>query len=344
MGLLPTLHRKVFNAIHNERARLRTPEDLAAFATKNGVDPMQVHRRLQLVLGPDQGAAGAPDGRRRTRSMPCRRWASTAATTPTASSPTRRPPADRTTACWRSSTSLIAQVRGRAHGPSGSRLRRAAAAPHSGTKSRQRLARSRGIEWPARFMPLLRTTLPRPPALRADPRSLPLSPPALAALLALASAAGVAEKADRFKPLNVEADLPGKIDLLKQYVVFNGNVVVTKGTMMIRASADRGARDARRLPHRGRLRLAEPARDLPPEARRARRVHRRRRRAARVRRQVRRHPLRQQRLGAAPARQRDQPTRSPATWSPTTAAPRSSPSPAARRRRRPTRAAGCARC
>ena len=45
-----------------------------------------------------------------------------------------------------------------------------------------------------------------------------------------------AEKADRFKPLNVEADLPGKIDLLNQFVVFNGNVVVTKGTMVIRAS------------------------------------------------------------------------------------------------------------
>jgi lipopolysaccharide export system protein LptA len=45
-----------------------------------------------------------------------------------------------------------------------------------------------------------------------------------------------AEKADRFKPLNVEADLPGKIDLLNQFVVFNGNVVVTKGTMVIRAA------------------------------------------------------------------------------------------------------------
>ena len=55
--------------------------------------------------------------------------------------------------------------------------------------------------------------------------------------LAVAAASPVqAEKADRFKPLNVEADLPGKIDLLNQYVVFNGNVVVTKGTMTIRAS------------------------------------------------------------------------------------------------------------
>jgi len=55
--------------------------------------------------------------------------------------------------------------------------------------------------------------------------------------LALSAASPTrAEKADRFKPLNVEADLPGKIDLLKQFVVFNGNVVVTRGTMIIRAA------------------------------------------------------------------------------------------------------------
>ena len=59
---------------------------------------------------------------------------------------------------------------------------------------------------------------------------------ALAAFFALAAGPARAEKADRFKPLNVEADLPGKIDLLNQHVVFNGNVVVTKGTMTIRAS------------------------------------------------------------------------------------------------------------
>jgi lipopolysaccharide export system protein LptA len=60
---------------------------------------------------------------------------------------------------------------------------------------------------------------------------------ALAAALAgaLTSAPALAEKADRFKPLNVEADQPGRIDLLNQHVVFNGNVVVTKGTMTIRA-------------------------------------------------------------------------------------------------------------
>ena len=57
-----------------------------------------------------------------------------------------------------------------------------------------------------------------------------------AAILLASSPLARAEKADRFKPLNVEADLPGKIDLLNQYVVFNGNVVVTKGTMTIRAA------------------------------------------------------------------------------------------------------------
>jgi thiol:disulfide interchange protein DsbA len=41
LDLLPTLHRKVFQAIHVERVRMRTPEDLAAFALKNGVDPVK---------------------------------------------------------------------------------------------------------------------------------------------------------------------------------------------------------------------------------------------------------------------------------------------------------------
>ena len=41
LGLLPTLHRKVFSTIHGERTRLRTPEDLDAFALANGVDPVK---------------------------------------------------------------------------------------------------------------------------------------------------------------------------------------------------------------------------------------------------------------------------------------------------------------
>lgn len=64
--------------------------------------------------------------------------------------------------------------------------------------------------------------------------------PLIAALLAaalLAPAAARAEKADRDKPMVVEADKPGSIDLQRQVVVFNGNVVISQGTMVIRADS-----------------------------------------------------------------------------------------------------------
>jgi lipopolysaccharide export system protein LptA len=62
------------------------------------------------------------------------------------------------------------------------------------------------------------------------------SPFALALALLLAAAPlALAEKADRGKPLTIEADQPGTLDLAKQVVVFNGNVVVAQGTMAIRA-------------------------------------------------------------------------------------------------------------
>jgi lipopolysaccharide export system protein LptA len=54
-----------------------------------------------------------------------------------------------------------------------------------------------------------------------------------AACIALAVAAQ-AEKADRNKPMNAEADSL-RYDDLKQTSVFTGNVVITKGTMVIRA-------------------------------------------------------------------------------------------------------------
>ncbi|CAN5368434.1 hypothetical protein BH09PSE5_BH09PSE5_30180 [soil metagenome] len=54
-------------------------------------------------------------------------------------------------------------------------------------------------------------------------------------LLALSGSPARAEKADRSKPLNVEADA-GRYDDLKQVGVFTGNVVVTKGTMSMRAN------------------------------------------------------------------------------------------------------------
>lgn len=79
----------------------------------------------------------------------------------------------------------------------------------------------------AALMPL------RPLLLRPSARPATLAALALALLLAAAPAA--AERADRTKPMVVEADRPGTVDLQRQVVVFNGNVVITQGTMVLRA-------------------------------------------------------------------------------------------------------------
>lgn len=59
----------------------------------------------------------------------------------------------------------------------------------------------------------------------------------LCAALALGGALAPvqADRADRSQPIHIEADKPGSVDLQRQLVVFNGNVVVTQGTMRIRA-------------------------------------------------------------------------------------------------------------
>lgn len=57
----------------------------------------------------------------------------------------------------------------------------------------------------------------------------------LAIALALAAAPAAAEKADRNKPMNVEADTL-RYDDLQQTSVFTGKVVVTKGTIVIRGA------------------------------------------------------------------------------------------------------------
>ena len=56
-----------------------------------------------------------------------------------------------------------------------------------------------------------------------------------ALLLAAAAVPALAEKADRTKPMNIEADAM-RYDDLKQTSVFTGNVVVTKGTIIIRGA------------------------------------------------------------------------------------------------------------
>lgn len=55
------------------------------------------------------------------------------------------------------------------------------------------------------------------------------------AALGLAAGSVHADKGDRSKPMTVEADKPGTFDLQHQVAVFNGNVVIAQGTMVIRA-------------------------------------------------------------------------------------------------------------
>jgi lipopolysaccharide export system protein LptA len=53
----------------------------------------------------------------------------------------------------------------------------------------------------------------------------------------LASAAPVhAERSDRLQKIVVNADEGGQIDLQKQVIVYSGNVVISRGTMVIRAT------------------------------------------------------------------------------------------------------------
>ena len=57
----------------------------------------------------------------------------------------------------------------------------------------------------------------------------------VAGLLAAASGPVRAEKSDRSKPIVLEADKRGTVDTQKQITVFTGNVVITQGTLQIRA-------------------------------------------------------------------------------------------------------------
>jgi lipopolysaccharide export system protein LptA len=57
----------------------------------------------------------------------------------------------------------------------------------------------------------------------------------LGLMAALAAPLAGAEKADRNKQMVVEADKPGTVDLQRQVVVFNGNVSISQGSLLIRA-------------------------------------------------------------------------------------------------------------
>lgn len=62
---------------------------------------------------------------------------------------------------------------------------------------------------------------------------IPFAPWFLLSVLTLVTPWALAEKADRNKPMNVEADAL-RYDDLRQVSVFTGNVVLTKGTILIR--------------------------------------------------------------------------------------------------------------
>jgi lipopolysaccharide export system protein LptA len=66
-------------------------------------------------------------------------------------------------------------------------------------------------------------------------RDYPLAMAAVALALSTVAVSLRAEQADRSKPMVVEAEQPGTVDLQRQVVVFNGNVVISQGTMVLRA-------------------------------------------------------------------------------------------------------------
>lgn len=71
--------------------------------------------------------------------------------------------------------------------------------------------------------------------MRSTRLALPVLLPAVAVAAALGMAVARAERADRNQPLTIEADRSSTVDLARKVVVFNGNVVITQGTMRIEA-------------------------------------------------------------------------------------------------------------
>jgi lipopolysaccharide export system protein LptA len=67
------------------------------------------------------------------------------------------------------------------------------------------------------------------------PPLLPRLACCIAASLALASLPVQAEKADRSKPMTLESDQPCVVNLLKNTSSCSGNVVITQGTLVLRA-------------------------------------------------------------------------------------------------------------
>jgi lipopolysaccharide export system protein LptA len=67
------------------------------------------------------------------------------------------------------------------------------------------------------------------------PKAPQLAQIALLLCASLGCTPALAARADQQAPLSVESDQPGKIDLKKNIVEFNGHVVVTKGSLTLQA-------------------------------------------------------------------------------------------------------------
>ena len=66
-------------------------------------------------------------------------------------------------------------------------------------------------------------------------RILPLLPLVLAALLGALGSGARADKSDRSRPMTLEPDQPCTVNLQKQTSVCSGNVVISQGTLQLRA-------------------------------------------------------------------------------------------------------------
>ena len=117
MGQVEAMHRKVFYAIHNDRAAAGQAGRHRGLHDQERRRRRQVPGGVQLVLACRPRRARPSSWPRPTRSTACRRWASRGASTPRAAWPARP------SARWRSTDFLIAAARqqGRAERPGADR-------------------------------------------------------------------------------------------------------------------------------------------------------------------------------------------------------------------------------
>jgi lipopolysaccharide export system protein LptA len=93
---------------------------------------------------------------------------------------------------------------------------------------------------------------------------------AVSGLFLLAAPAG-AERGDRNKPMTIEADKPGVVDLQRQLTTFNGNVVISQGSLSLRAErievreTAAGWRNAQAIGAPGKPALVRQKRDVGDE-------------------------------------------------------------------------------